>query len=369
MGMHEANSGFSDKVTELLMVELRRERRLKYFRTFVMIAIFSLFFFSGMISGYKSRSMSQWTYGTYWVSGKEPAASQLATIAVIRINGIISGDILGKEITDSGFFGQTVNTVAQTRNLLIEIGKEQKEGQNIAALILYVDSPGGTVSASDEIFKLVRTWKRKRGIRVIAYFASVAASGGYYIAQSADEIIANEHTLTGSIGVILSSFNFSGPMKRFEVEVDTVKSGKYKDIGSPFRKMLPDERKIFQDLINESFASFITTIEEGRGGRMSREEILKVADGRIYTGRQAKTAKLVDDIADFETLISWETNRIVKENPRYGGAKVVVYHSSSSLFGNFFSALRTAYQPIFLPGNAGNIGGKVEPMYLWISGM
>jgi len=349
------------------MVELRRERRLKYFRTFVMIAIFSVVFVfssSGVLSN-KSGSASKWMYRTIWVTKDEPPESKLATIAVVRVNGVIIGDPLAGDTLSTGLFGTETNMVARLRNQLIKIAKEKKNGTHIATLVLYIDSPGGTVSASDEIFKLVRGWKTEHGVRVVAYLSTVAASGGYYIAQATDEIVANETTITGSIGVIISSMNFSELARRFGIGIDTIKSGKYKDMGSSFRTMSADEKKIFQELINESFASFVTVVEEGRKGKMTRQEILKAADGRIYTGKQAKTLKLVDDTASFDTLVLKETGRIVKADSRYEGAKIMIYHQTTSFFDRLFSTLRVNLAD-FLPQE---LKKEFELLYLWPAGV
>lgn len=168
----------------------------------------------------------------------------------------------------------------------------------VSAVILELDTPGGSVVPSDIIYRRARDLSAA-GKPVVALMEDVAASGGYYIAAGADEIIANPATITGSIGVIMFVPNLEGTAEKLGVEPIVIKSGRLKDIGSPFRDMTQQELQIFQGIIEEAFEQFLAAVADGRG--MSVEEVREVADGRIYTGNQAEELGLVDTLGDRET--------------------------------------------------------------------
>jgi protease-4 len=179
--------------------------------------------------------------------------------------------------------------------------KHYGRDRSIPALVVRVNSPGGEVGATQEIHaEILRL--RKAGKRVVASLGGVAASGGYYIAVAADTIVANPGTLTGSIGVVLELYNFEGLLQKLGLNFYVVKSGKYKDIGSPVRPMLPEEREMLQGVTDDTFDQFVGAVASGR--RLSREAVLKVADGRIFTGRQAQTFGLVDLLGNYEDAIA-----------------------------------------------------------------
>jgi protease-4 len=164
----------------------------------------------------------------------------------------------------------------------------------VVGIILFLDTPGGGVVASDQISKKVREADAKKP--VVALMDETAASGGYYIASSAREIVANPATLTGSIGVILVVPNVSQAANKLGIQPMVVKSGPYKDIASPFRDMTPDERNILQGVINEAYDQFVQTVATGR--KLDPAKVRQIADGRVYTGKQAKDLGLVDQLGD-----------------------------------------------------------------------
>ncbi|MGH7231657.1 MAG: signal peptide peptidase SppA [Nitrospiraceae bacterium] len=171
----------------------------------------------------------------------------------------------------------------------------------VKAIVLRIDSPGGGVVPSQEIHDAVLRVRHKNNKTVIASMGTVAASGGYYIAAAADRIIANPGTLTGSIGVIMELANVEGLLKKIGVENVVVKSGRHKDIGSPFRAMSGEDRRILQSVMDDVHKQFIEAVAEGRS--LSVTEVQPLADGRIFTGRQAKDAKLVDELGDLNDAI------------------------------------------------------------------
>ena len=183
------------------------------------------------------------------------------------------------------------------------VGELKKFGENpsIKAIVLRIDTPGGGVVPSQEIYDAVKRVRNKSNKAVIASMGSVAASGGYYIAAATDRIVANPGTLTGSIGVIMETANLEGLLQKIGVEGVIIKSGKYKDVGSPLRKMSAEERGLLQAVMDDVHKQFIEAVAEGRAMELRAAQVL--ADGRIFTGRQAKEAKLVDELGDLEDAI------------------------------------------------------------------
>jgi protease-4 len=199
-------------------------------------------------------------------------------IAVIRIEGLIL---------------DAKDTVAELKRF--------GESSSVKAIVLRIDSPGGGVVPSQEIHDAVQRVRSKQHKTVVASMGTVAASGGYYIATAADRIVANPGTLTGSIGVIMELVNLEGLLQKVGVESVVVKSGHYKDIGSPFRKMSPDERRLLQALMDDIHNQFIEAVAKGRSLEVA--VVRTLADGRILTGRQARDARLVDELGDLEDAV------------------------------------------------------------------
>jgi protease IV len=183
------------------------------------------------------------------------------------------------------------------------VGELKRFGENpsIKAIVLRIDSPGGGVVPSQEIYDAVQRVRNKSNKAVIASMGTVAASGGYYIAAATDRILANPGTLTGSIGVIMEMANIEGLLKKIGVEGVVVKSGRYKDVGSPLRKMSDEEQALLQSVMDDVHKQFIEAVAAGRSLEVA--DVKALADGRIFTGRQAKEAKLVDELGNLEDAI------------------------------------------------------------------
>ena len=173
----------------------------------------------------------------------------------------------------------------------------QVEERECPALLLRIDSPGGTVGDSQEIHAALRRL-RERGCRVVASFGNISASGGVYIGVAAERIVANAGTITGSIGVILRGNNLSRLLERIGIQFETVKSGLYKDILSPDRALSEDERALLQSLIDSSYGQFVAAVAEGRN--LPEETVRAFADGRVFSGAQARELGLVDELGDEE---------------------------------------------------------------------
>lgn len=183
-----------------------------------------------------------------------------------------------------------------TRKVILKALTEVEE-REFPALLLRIDSPGGTVGDSQEIHAaLLRL--REKGCRVVASFGNISASGGVYIGVAAEKIVANAGTITGSIGVILRGNNLSKLLERIGIRFETIKSGTYKDILSPDRALTSEERQLLQSLIDSSYEQFVRAVSEGR--QLSHESVYGFADGRVFTGAQAKELGLVDELGDEE---------------------------------------------------------------------
>jgi len=177
--------------------------------------------------------------------------------------------------------------------------KKYEEDEGVKALVLRIDSPGGTVVAAQEIYEEIQ--KLRENKVVLASMGNVAASGGYYVASATEEIVANPGTLTGSIGVISEYPNIEQLMKKVGLRSEVMKSGRFKDLGNPTREMTEEERQLLQNLIDNIHMQFIRDVALGRGRTV--EEIKPLADGRVFTGEQAKENGLVDRLGNFQDAL------------------------------------------------------------------
>ena len=218
----------------------------------------------------------------YWltlvVAGGEKGWKSGERIALVRIEGVI---------TDS--------------KSVIEELHRYRDDQSVKAILLRIDSPGGAVVPSQEIYDEVKKIKEAGKKKIVSSMGTVAASGGYYIAAGTERIIANPGTLTGSIGVIMETANVEGLLQKIGVESVTIKSGKNKDVGSPFRKMKEEERALLQSVLDDVHAQFIEAVAQGRS--LEIEKVRAFSDGRIFTGRQAKELGLVDELGSLEAAV------------------------------------------------------------------
>jgi len=231
--------------------------------------------------------------------------------------------------------------------------RDAKRDSDVKAVVLYVNSPGGSAAASQAIYKEARALAKKKP--VIAAMDDVAASGGYYVACAADKIVANGSTMTGSIGVIMSAIAYYGLMEKIGVEDNTIAAGRFKDIGSPFRPMRPDEKQLLQGLVKDVYEQFVDAVAEGR--EMPRDKVLSIADGRILTGRQALKLDLVDQLGSYYDAIELAG----KEGGIKGEPKVKVYGASPGIFGELFGTQEIL--PLFSRHTVADLSGPmlIEP--------
>lgn len=208
-------------------------------------------------------------------------------IAVVYIEGVI-------------FDSKTVN----------EQLKMYADDSRVKAILIRMDTPGGGVAASQEISDQVKWLRNEKKKTVVISMGSVGASGGYYIACAADKIYANPGTITGSIGVIAEWVNYGNLLKWAQMQPEVIKSGEFKDVGSPTREITPKEREYLQGLINEMYEQFVSTVADGRKDVLSRDRIKQLADGRVYTGQEALREKLIDGLGNYDKVLK-ETAELV----------------------------------------------------------
>lgn len=199
-------------------------------------------------------------------------------IAIIRIEGLIT----------------------ESRSILDQLD-EYSRNPKVKAIVLRVDSPGGGVAPSQEIHRAIANIRAKGEQKVVVSMGSLAASGGYYISCSADKIMANPGTITGSIGVLMEFGNVEELFRKIGLGTVVIKSGKHKDIGSPTRPMTSEEKRLLQEVLNDVYEQFLEAIAEGRN--MDKEQVRKLADGRIFSGRQAMELGLVDEMGGIQEAL------------------------------------------------------------------
>jgi len=202
--------------------------------------------------------------------------------------------------------------------------------KNVKALVLRINSPGGGVTASDILYHELKTFKRDTGIPVLAHFMDVGTSGAYYLAQAADRIIAQPTSVTGSIGVIMFRLDATGLMQKVGLQAYEISSGDKKGMGSPFRRLSPEERGLFQGMIDSLQGRFVNLVAEGR--KLPLDTVQKLADGRIYTSQEALAAGLIDGIGYLDDAIDQ-----VKALANLKNASVVTYFRPGEYRANLYS--------------------------------
>lgn len=237
-----------------------------------------------------------------WILGILAFVLIMGGLFVLSIVAVIFSE---PDDESAGTSGEKVAVVELTEPIIDSQGivrqfKKYRENKSVKAILFRIDSPGGGVSASQEIYEEVRK-TRESGKPVVASMGAVAASGGYYVACGADKIVANPGTLTGSIGVIFQFLHFGELMNKVGIDASTFKTGKYKDIGSPFRKTTEDERRFFDQLLGDVYDQFVTVVASER--KLNRKKVLEYADGRVFTGRQGKDYGFVDTLGTYEDAI------------------------------------------------------------------
>lgn len=230
-------------------------------------------------------------------------------ILLIDINGPVTNDPL--LIPNVGIIPGMTARVRQELELAFN-------DNNIRGILLRIDSPGGTITDSDVIYHSLMEFKKAKKVKVIAAMEDIAASGAFYVAMAADEIYAHPTSVTGSIGVVMEHMDVADLLNKLGVRNDPVTSGKYKDIGSQFRKMTDEERALLQSVVSAQYEKFIKVVQDGRP-KMTQQQIRAIADGRIMTADEAKERGLIDGIGYLDDaykrlsqLAGFPTNRLVR---------------------------------------------------------
>ncbi len=248
--------------------------------------------------------------------------------------------------------------------LFKEVFLKAESDSDIVGVIIRINSPGGTVAASDAIYHEIMSFKQKRNIPVYAYIMELAASGGYYVASASDRIIASPTSITGSIGVIAMKFNVEELLSKVGISNETYKSGTKKDFWSPFRPSTPEEQKMLQNIIDRLFARFVGVVWTNRQMLLTEQQVRGLADGRILTADEALAAKLIDQVAYLdETIGTMKKTLAIKE------ARVVTYARPETFTSNIYSEMP---QPGPLVINLLSINAEdfsmlsgAQFMYLW----
>jgi len=243
-------------------------------------------------------------------------------VLVLDISGIIMGGETGSPLSDR----KKPGLIARVREAL---DKARRDTQ-VKAVVLRVNSPGGGVTASDILYHELRTFKQETGVTLVAHIMDVGASGAYYAALAADAITAQPTSVTGSIGVIMYRVDATGLMQKVGIQTVEIASADKKGIGSPFRPLSDDERKIFQGFIDSLYGRFTGLVAEER--RMTPDAVKKMADGRIFTSREAQAGGLIDGIGYLEDAIE-----LAKKKAGLPEAKVVTYFRPGEYRNNIYS--------------------------------
>lgn len=244
-------------------------------------------------------------------------------VAIVRVEGVI---LPGEAPPPNPFGGNDAAAYSET---IVDYLKRANEDDSIKAVILFVDSPGGSVFASDEIYLQIKEMNKP----IISAMGSVAASGGYYVSAPTNEIWASPHTLTCSIGVIFQVLNVEEFAEEYGIKAVVVKSGQYKDIGNPFREFTEGDREIFQSIVDDAYDSFVAVVADGR--TMPEDVVREMADGRICSGKQAQEMQLVDELGYLPDAI----DRAAELGGIEGEPRLVEYERKAG----FFEALGGAF--------------------------
>ncbi|KPK63944.1 hypothetical protein AMJ83_04530 [candidate division WOR_3 bacterium SM23_42] len=231
-------------------------------------------------------------------------------IAVVIVGLTIGFGLRGQAPGGSVGVVEITNVIHSSKNIVKDI-KNFGDSPSIKAIILRINSPGGVVAASQEIYDIVKRQKDKKPI--ITSMESVAASGAYYIALPSDVIVANPGTVTGSIGVIMEWPVIEKLLQKLGIEFEVIKSKEHKDIGSTYRRLSEKERRLMQEMVTDVYDQFVQATAEHRG--IPLDSVLKLADGRVVTGRQAKALGLIDTLGSFEAAVEIAGDLIDIEKP------------------------------------------------------
>lgn len=258
--------------------------------------------------------------GKGWSPGK---------VAVIQVDGMLmnarAGGLLREGENSLSLFTEQLNNAAAD--------------PDVKAIVLRINSPGGTVTTSDTMYQQILRFREKTGKPVIADFQEVAASGAYYLACAADKIVAHPTSVVGSIGVVFSTYDFTGAMDKIGMSVETIKSGELKDMGSWFSELSAEERQVMQSMVDEYYARFLEVVKTRRPQFASADEatVRRVTDGRVFSGQEAMELGLVDGVGLLQDAI-----HLAKEKSNSPKAAVVMYTRPYGYRGSIYAHAQTS---------------------------
>lgn len=273
-------------------------------------------------------------------------------ILLLDVSGFIS-----EQERRSGL--HTESSMVATLKEALQVAEKDRD---VRGVIIKINSPGGTVTASDIVYHELLSFRKKNGVPIYAVITGVGASGAYYIASATDMIMAHPTSITGSIGVVAMKFNLERLMEKIGVQEETMKSADKKDMMSPFRPSTPEEKEIMQSIMDSLHKRFVDVVVTGRKGALSRKEIEHLADGRIYTSGQALESGLIDKIGYLEDAVE-----LMKESLQIEEARVVTYVRPGSYKGTIYSASRGpgVVNLININADALSLTHGVRFMYIW----
>jgi protease IV len=276
-----------------------------------------------------------------------------AKVLLLDLSGLIQEDTPSLSLTTPP---PRVPLLARVRE---ELARAEKDDA-VKALVVRINSPGGTITASDVVYREVREFKQRRKIPVVAAIMDVGASGGYYAALAADQIFAHPTTITVSIGVIMLTVNAQGLLEKVGVTPLAIKSGPLKDAGSPFRGLTDEERAVFQSVIDDMYGRFVRLVAESR--KIPEARVRAFADGRIYTAEQARALGLVDRIGYLDEAVA-----AARQAASLTQARVVMYHRPREYRANLYSSSPPAGADTLIAQMASLLGGGpgARFLYLW----
>ena len=274
----------------------------------------------------------------------------VAKIALIDVSGVMVNEPVG-------WLGRGENPVS----LLAEKLDAAQHDSAVKAVVLRINSPGGTVQATEAMYQCLVRFRQRSGKPVIACITDIGASGGYYLACGAGKIISQPSSITGSVGVLIQTVSFAGTMKLLGIKSEAVASGPLKTMGSPLRDMTEQERRLFQEIVTEFFDRFVEVVAAGRPV-LSPEKVKALADGRVYTGRKALAAGMVDQLGYLPDAID-----AAKQAAGIKRAKVVMYHRPLGYRANVYSAATPPGMQINLINlQVGELMMLRRPMFLYL---
>jgi protease-4 len=244
--------------------------------------------------------------------------------------------------------------LVDSRSILEQL-KRYEDSNSVKAILLNIDSPGGGVAVSQEIYAGVKRLREKNDKIVVAYLSSTGASGAYYVACAANKIVANPGTIVGSIGVIAEWVNYADLMEWAKVKAVVFKTGEFKDTGAGTRALTENEKKYFQGLIDDMYVQFVEAVASGR--KLDLQEVRSLADGRVFTGRDAKTRKLIDDVGNFQDAVDLTAKLAgISGKPRL----IRLNRQRVTLFDVLTSDLSR-----LVPFNGQSMKSQIKFQYLW----